>query len=44
MVAAEYMALDPLIKIVDLVAKEKDNYNYIYPVAKVSQPNLCNVR
>jgi len=35
MVAAEYMALEPLTKIVNLVAKEKENYNYIYPIAKV---------
>ncbi|KAN0118798.1 hypothetical protein V8E52_004909 [Russula decolorans] len=34
MVAAEYMALDPLINIADLVAKEMENYNYIYPVSR----------
>jgi hypothetical protein len=36
MVAAEYAALNPSIKIADLVAKEKENYNYIYPVVRVS--------
>ena len=35
MVAAEYMALDPSIKIAELVAKEKEDYNYIYPVVRV---------
>ena len=44
MVAADYTALDPSIKIVDLVAKERENYNYIYPVVRVSYPNLSNVR
>jgi hypothetical protein len=40
---AEYMALDPLIKIADLVAKEMDDYNYIYPVARVSNLNHGDV-
>jgi hypothetical protein len=40
MVAAEYMALEPSTKIVNLVAKEKENYNYIYPIVKVSHPDL----
>ena len=44
MVAAEYMVLDSSIKIADLVAMERDEYNYIYPVARVSclnHHNLC---
>jgi hypothetical protein len=43
MVAAEYMALDPLINIADLVAKEMENYNYIYPVSRVSCVNRCDL-
>jgi hypothetical protein len=43
MVAAEYMALNPSIKIADLVAKETDNYNYIYPVVRVSRLNDGNI-
>jgi hypothetical protein len=39
MVAAEYTTLDPSINIAELVAKEKENYNYIYPVVKVSLMN-----
>ena len=37
MVAGEYATLDPP-KIVDLVAKEKEFYNYIYPLARVGFP------
>jgi hypothetical protein len=39
MVAAEYTTVDPSVNIADLVAKEKENYNYIYPVVKVSHMN-----
>jgi len=43
MVAAEYLALDPSIKILKLVAKEVFNYSYIYPVVRVSLPNHGDV-
>ena len=44
MVVAEYMALEPSINIADVVAREKENYNYIYPVARVSYLKLCDIR
>jgi len=42
MVADEYMVLEPS-KIVDLVAKEREYYNYIYPVVRVSDLNHRDV-
>lgn len=44
MVAAEYTTLDSAIKIPELVAKEKQNYNYIYPVVKVRLSNYSDSR
>lgn len=43
MVAGEYATLDPP-KIVDLVAKEKEFYNYIYPLARVGFPKASQHR
>jgi hypothetical protein len=42
-VSAEYLGLDPSIKLVDLVTKETKDYNYIYPVTRVSHLNYCDV-
>jgi hypothetical protein len=42
MVAGEYAALDPP-KIAELVAKEKEFYNYIYPVTRVSCLNCHDI-
>jgi hypothetical protein len=43
MVAAEYTALGPSIKIADLMAKETNNYSYIYPVIRVSCLNHVDI-
>jgi hypothetical protein len=39
LVAAEYSALNSSTKVVDLAAKEMDDYGYIYPVARVRDLN-----
>ena len=43
MVAAEYLVLEELISIAELVAKEILDYNYIYPVMRVSHANHGDV-
>lgn len=40
MVSAEYMAINLPNKIAELAAMETRDYNYIYPVAKVSY-SIC---